>query len=195
MDEVRIWRTARTQAEILAHMRDSSGLENHPVSPSPTGLSSRCHATRTSAALMPGDRGPYSAAAASSAATSLVAAASRIEHRAANRSEPIRPALSAAPSSSHTWPASSSHPYGLTLTFSPCSSATETPPPIPCTSTHPPLQDLAAAWSFNDPEVNGMYRETLVARDSSGRGNDLPLITLPAASMQVIEQVGADWRQ
>jgi hypothetical protein len=57
------------------------------------------------------------------------------------------------------------------------------------------LQDLAAAWSFNDPEVNGIYRETLMARDSSGRGNDLPLITLPAASMQVIEQVGADWRQ
>ncbi|PSC70155.1 concanavalin A-like lectin glucanase [Micractinium conductrix] len=30
MDEVRLWRTARSQSEILAHMRDSSGLENHP---------------------------------------------------------------------------------------------------------------------------------------------------------------------
>ena len=27
---MRLWRTARTQAEILAHMRDASGLENHP---------------------------------------------------------------------------------------------------------------------------------------------------------------------
>ena len=32
MDEVRVWRTARSQQEILAHMRDSAGLENHPVS-------------------------------------------------------------------------------------------------------------------------------------------------------------------
>lgn len=32
MDEVRLWRTTRTQAEILAHMRAGSGLENHPVS-------------------------------------------------------------------------------------------------------------------------------------------------------------------
>lgn len=32
MDEVRLWRTARSQAQILAHMRDGSGLENHPVS-------------------------------------------------------------------------------------------------------------------------------------------------------------------
>jgi len=31
MDEVRLWRTARTQAEILEHMRDSTGLDNHPV--------------------------------------------------------------------------------------------------------------------------------------------------------------------
>ena len=106
----------------------------------------------------------------------------------------------------------------------------------------PCLQDLAAYWKFNDPELNGIYRyqqclehlsggtaassrsakgasretgslpqawpaahsaarslqpwcvacscrETLVARDSSGRGNDIHLITLPAASMQTIEQV------
>lgn len=32
MDEVRVWRTARTQAEILRHMRDASGLDNHSVS-------------------------------------------------------------------------------------------------------------------------------------------------------------------
>lgn len=32
MDEVRVWRVARTQEQILAHMRSSEGLENHPVS-------------------------------------------------------------------------------------------------------------------------------------------------------------------
>ena len=50
--------------------------------------------------------------------------------------------------------------------------------PCPC------LQDLAAYWAFNDPEQNGIYRETLAAHDSSGRGNHLPLVTLPAASRQ-----------
>jgi len=34
-----------------------------------------------------------------------------------------------------------------------------------------------------------VYRETLVARDSSGRGNDIPLVTLPVASKQTIEKV------
>ena len=55
--------------------------------------------------------------------------------------------------------------------------------PCPC------LQDLAAYWAFNDPEQNGIYRETLAAHDSSGRGNHLPLVTLPAASRQTIEKV------
>lgn len=32
MDEVRIWRTARSQAQILESMRASAGLDNHPVS-------------------------------------------------------------------------------------------------------------------------------------------------------------------
>ncbi|KAL4422517.1 hypothetical protein ABPG75_008714 [Micractinium tetrahymenae] len=48
--------------------------------------------------------------------------------------------------------------------------------------------DLAAYWQFNDPEQNGVYRETLVARDASGRGNDLHLVTLPSTNMQTIEQ-------
>lgn len=30
MDEVRIWRVARSQDDILKHMRDSEGLDNHP---------------------------------------------------------------------------------------------------------------------------------------------------------------------
>lgn len=51
-------------------------------------------------------------------------------------------------------------------------------------------QDLAAYWKFNDPELNGIYRETLVAKDSSGRGNDLRLVTLPAARKETIEKVG-----
>jgi hypothetical protein len=53
-----------------------------------------------------------------------------------------------------------------------------------------PLQDLAAYWQFNDPEANGLLRETAVARDSSGRGNHLPLIILPTASLQTIERNG-----
>ncbi len=32
MDEVRLWRVARSQADILAHMRDSTGLDNNKVS-------------------------------------------------------------------------------------------------------------------------------------------------------------------
>ncbi|PRW20453.1 concanavalin A-like lectin glucanase [Chlorella sorokiniana] len=78
MDEVRLWRVARSQADILAHMRDSTGLDGH--------------------------------------------------------------------------------------------------------------QDLAAYWKFNDPELNGIYRETLVAKDSSGWGNDLRLVTLPTARKETIEQ-------
>ncbi len=56
-------------------------------------------------------------------------------------------------------------------------------------------QDLAAYWQFNDPEQNGVYRETLTARDASGRGNHLHLVTLPGASTQTIERVGfkQDW--
>jgi len=76
MDEVRIWKTARTQADILAHMRDAAGLERHP--------------------------------------------------------------------------------------------------------------DLAAYWQFNDPEEVGMLRSAMVARDMSGRGNDLQLVSLPSASEQHI---------
>lgn len=72
MDEVRIWRVARSQEDILKHMRDASGLENH--------------------------------------------------------------------------------------------------------------QDLAAYWQFNDPEENGLYRSSVIARDISGRGNDISLITLPTVS-------------
>lgn len=30
LDEVRLWRVARTQEDILTHMRDATGLENHP---------------------------------------------------------------------------------------------------------------------------------------------------------------------
>ena len=60
--------------------------------------------------------------------------------------------------------------------------------PLPCSRRL--IQDLAAYWSFNDPETNGIYRETLVARDGSGRGNDLHLVTLPAARKQTIEKVG-----
>lgn len=30
MDEVRLWKTVRSQDEIIKHMRWASGLENHP---------------------------------------------------------------------------------------------------------------------------------------------------------------------
>lgn len=50
--------------------------------------------------------------------------------------------------------------------------------------------DLAAYWHFNDPQDNGIYRESLVARDASGRGNDLPLVTLPSLSTQRIDAGG-----
>lgn len=72
MDEVRLWRTARSQADILAHMRSTSSLANHP--------------------------------------------------------------------------------------------------------------DLAAYWAFNDPEEQGLFKENIVAKDSSGRGNHLRLVSLPAAA-------------
>ena len=46
--------------------------------------------------------------------------------------------------------------------------------------------DLAAYWRFNDPQEGGMNRGTVVAKDSSGRGNDFHLITLPVPSQQPI---------
>lgn len=49
--------------------------------------------------------------------------------------------------------------------------------------------DLAAYWHFNDPEESGLYRSAVVARDSSGRGNDIKLLTLPSVSKQ---RVGKD---
>ena len=64
------------------------------------------------------------------------------------------------------------------------------PPPV---RTPALPQDLATYWQFNDPEQNGLARETLAARDASGRGNDLRLVTLPRASTQTIERVGL-WR-
>jgi len=42
--------------------------------------------------------------------------------------------------------------------------------------------DLAAYWTFNDPEERGLFRSNLIAKDSSGRGNDLRLVTFPTAS-------------
>lgn len=38
MDEVRLWRVARSQADILAHMRDSTGLGSHQVRGGCAGL-------------------------------------------------------------------------------------------------------------------------------------------------------------
>lgn len=38
MDEVRIWRVARSQKDILAHMRSTRGLENHQVMQGVIGL-------------------------------------------------------------------------------------------------------------------------------------------------------------
>lgn len=77
MDEVRIWRVARSQEDILRHMRDSEGLDQHP--------------------------------------------------------------------------------------------------------------DLAAYWKMNDPQSQGSRKATRYAKDSSGRGNDLVLASLPKASVQTIE--------
>lgn len=42
--------------------------------------------------------------------------------------------------------------------------------------------DLAAYWRFNDPEEAGLYRGAVIARDASGRGNDLKLMTLPSTT-------------
>lgn len=45
MDEVRLWRVARSQADILAHMRDSTGLDSHQVRGGCPGLLSTGHAS------------------------------------------------------------------------------------------------------------------------------------------------------
>lgn len=50
--------------------------------------------------------------------------------------------------------------------------------------------DLAAYWRFNDPEGNGISKGTVVAKDYSGRGNDLHLIQLPTASSQQLVSAG-----
>jgi cysteine-rich repeat protein len=50
--------------------------------------------------------------------------------------------------------------------------------------------DLAAYWKMNDPDVHGLYRGNRIAKDSSGRGNDLKLATLPKASTQKISLKG-----
>lgn len=46
--------------------------------------------------------------------------------------------------------------------------------------------DLAAYWKFNDPEDHGINKGIRVAKDHSGRGNDLILATLPKSSVQDI---------
>jgi hypothetical protein len=41
-------------------------------------------------------------------------------------------------------------------------------------------KDLAAYWKFNDPDNdNGQFRRHVIAKDSSGKGNDLSLINPP----------------
>jgi len=50
--------------------------------------------------------------------------------------------------------------------------------------------DLAAYWHFNDPEENGISKGTVIAKDYSGRGNDLHLIHLPTASSQQLVSTG-----
>lgn len=52
-----------------------------------------------------------------------------------------------------------------------------------------PLQDIAAYWTFDDPQDTGIAQEVRVAKDVSGRGNDLTLATLPTASRQTISKV------
>ena len=68
-------------------------------------------------------------------------------------------------------------------------------PPLPVSAipAASSVQDLAALWHFNDPELDGLAREAAVARDSSGRGNHLSLYTPPTASLQTIEKVGGGW--
>lgn len=70
--------------------------------------------------------------------------------------------------------------------FSPRNCPPHLRPPTP-----PNKQDLAAFWRFNDPSSPVGPRQALVATDSSGRGNHLPLATLPAASMQTLGGSGA----
>jgi hypothetical protein len=41
-------------------------------------------------------------------------------------------------------------------------------------------KDLVAYWKFNDPDTdNGQFRRHVIAKDSSGKGNDLSLINPP----------------
>jgi len=49
--------------------------------------------------------------------------------------------------------------------------------------------DLAAYWKFNDPdEDNGQFRRHMVAKDSSGKGNDLSLLNPPFRADVEIKQ-------
>ncbi|KAK9814590.1 hypothetical protein WJX72_008328 [[Myrmecia] bisecta] len=52
-------------------------------------------------------------------------------------------------------------------------------------------KDLVAYWQFNDPdEDGGLVKVHLVAKDSSGRGNDLPLIVPPERQDVTIDKDG-----
>jgi len=51
--------------------------------------------------------------------------------------------------------------------------------------------DLLAYWKFNDPDSDdGIHKDHLVAKDSSGNGNDLPLVTPPSRQDVQISQNG-----
>lgn len=47
-------------------------------------------------------------------------------------------------------------------------------------------KDLVAYWKFNEPDEDSKFVSHLVARDSSGKGNDLSLATLPQDSFETI---------
>ena len=57
-------------------------------------------------------------------------------------------------------------------------------------------RDLVAYWKFDDAgefDPTGRAMPHLTARDSSGQGNDLPLVVLPQPHMAGIEKVRARW--
>eukprot|EP00887_Chlorella_sp_A99_P000397 scaffold13.g397.t1 len=178
MDEVRLWRVERTQEQILAHMRDMQTLDNHPER-TRRGFG-RGFCKLLAAAHMGAGHRPPAGLWTTTGGTPLL-------HALCPPSPPPVPCLRAPllQDLAAYWHFNDPQDNGVLAGLWVLSALTEA-----ATNSHArvPLLLVSRPWL-----LAGIYRESLVARDASGRGNDLPLVTLPSLSTQRIDAASVVW--
>ena len=81
----------------------------------------------------------------------------------------------------------------MTLTSQPFFLPIPDPHSATCKQLIFPVADLLATHVIGTCRDGGIHRDHLVAKDSSGNGNDLPLVTPPLRQDVTISQVSTHW--